>query len=162
MAGISDPLVAFGAVARAKLLLLGSPEFPLETLMNQARSLNIEHVSPVRLKGPEISRRPATAAAEEVARLALMRRWFFARKPDAGFILTDFPATLLQAQVFDEWLDARDETLNAVVIAGPGSSEAVVQHYRTLGLLEEESGPSSTGSPAGVFSSALAAENRRS
>ena len=68
--------------------------------------------------------------------LALMRRWFFARKPDAGFVLTDFPATLLQAKVFDEWLDVRNEALNAV-IAGPGSSESVVQHYRTLGLLHE-------------------------
>lgn len=68
--------------------------------------------------------------------LALMRRWFFARKPDAGFVLTDFPATLLQAKVFDEWLDARDEALSAV-IAGPGSPESVVQHYRTSGLLHE-------------------------
>jgi len=65
-----------------------------------------------------------------------MRRWFFARKPDAGFVLTDFPATLLQALVFDEWLEARDENLSGV-LAGPGSSESVVLHYRTLGLLVE-------------------------
>ena len=104
--------------------------------MNRARSLNFEHVSPFRLKRPEISRRTASAAAEEAHLLALMRRWFFARKPDAGFVLTDFPATLLQAKVFDEWLDARDEALNAV-FAGPGSNEPVVQHYRTLGLLNE-------------------------
>ena len=70
--------------------------------------------------------------------LALMRRWFFARKPDAGFVLTDFPATLLQALVFDEWLEARDENLNGVV-AGSGSNESVVAHYRTLGLLLEAS-----------------------
>ena len=98
--------------------------------------MNLEHVSPLGLKGPEISRRAASAAAEEANRLALMRRWFFARKPDAGFVLTDFPATLLQAIVFDEWLDARDEALSAV-IAGPGSSEPVVEHYRTLGLVIE-------------------------
>ena len=102
--------------------------------MNRARSLNLEHVSPSRLKGPEISRRTASVAAEEAHLLALMRRWFFARKPDAGFVLTDFPATLLQAKVFDEWLDARDEALHAV-FAGPGSNESIVQHYRTLGLL---------------------------
>ena len=106
--------------------------------MNQARSLNLEHVSPSHLKGPEISRRPVNAAAEEATRLALMRRWFFARKPDAGFVLTDFPATLLQALVLDEWLDARDESLSGV-LAGPGSSESVVSHYRTLGLLIEAS-----------------------
>ncbi len=136
MAGILDPLSAFGGAAKAKFLLLGSSEFPAEALMNQVRSLNIEHVSPARLKGPEISRRPVHPAAEEATTLALMRHWFFARKPDAGFVLSDFPATLLQAKVFDEWLDARDEALSAVIVAGPGSHEAIIQHYRTLGLLE--------------------------
>ena len=131
-----DPFASSGPPAKAKFLLLGSPDFRSESLMNRARSLNLEHVSPSRLKGPEISRRAASAAAEEANRLALMRRWFFARKPDAGFVLTDFPATLLQAKVFDEWLDARDESLNGVV-AGPGSDENVVQHYRSLGLLLE-------------------------
>lgn len=138
MAGISDLFAGCGPAAKAKLLLLGSPDFQT-SLMNRVRSLNLEHVSPTRLKGPEISRRPAHAMAEEANTLALMRRWFFARKPDAGFVLTDFPATLLQAKVFDEWLDARDEALNAV-IASAGSSESVVQHYRTLGLLWETSG----------------------
>ena len=137
MAGISDPFASCGHAAKAKLLLLGSLDSH-SSLMNRARSLNLEHVSPTRLKGAEISRRPANAAAEEATTLALMRRWFFARKPDAGFVLTDFPATLLQAKVFDEWLDVRDEALNAV-IAGPGSPESVVQHYRTLGLLNEAS-----------------------
>jgi adenylate kinase len=138
VAGNTDPFAGFGPAAKAKFLLLGSPDFRSENLMNRARSLNLEHVSPFRLKGPEISRRMASATVEEVNRLALMRRWFFARKPDAGFVLTDFPATLLQAKVFDEWLDARDEALNAV-IAGPGSPEPLVQHYCTLGLLDETS-----------------------
>jgi adenylate kinase len=136
VAGISDLFAGRGPAAKAKLLLLGSPDFSSEKLMNQVRSLNLEHVSPTHLKGPEISRRPANPAAEEANLLALMRRWFFARKPDAGFVLTDFPATLLQAKVFDEWLDARDEALSAV-IASRGSLEPVVQHYRTLGLLCE-------------------------
>ena len=104
--------------------------------MNQARSLNLEHVSPANLMRSEISRRPGSAAADEATTLALLRRWIFARKPDAGFVLTGFPATLLQAKVFDEWLDARDEALSAV-IAGPSSPEPVVQHYRELGLLLE-------------------------
>ena len=75
MAGISDLLSRCGPPAKAKLLLLGSPDFPPEKLMIQVRSLNIEHVSPTRLKGPEISRRPVSAAAEEANRLALLRRW---------------------------------------------------------------------------------------
>ena len=137
MTPINDLFTRFGPPAKTKFLLLGSPDFRSENLMNWGRSLNLEHVSPARLPRPEISRRPASATAEEATRLALMRRWFFARKPDAGFVLTDFPATLLQAKVFDEWLDARDEALSAVIHAGPGSHESVVQHYRTLGLLIE-------------------------
>ena len=137
MGGISDLFAGSSPPARAKFLLLGSPDFHSEKLMNQVRSLNLEHVSPARLVRPEISRRPASAAAEEATRLALMRRWYFARKPDAGFVLMDFPATLLQALVLDEWLDARDEALSAVILAGPGSPESVVSHYRTLGLLVE-------------------------
>ena len=131
----NDPFSRSGVRAKTKLLFLGSPEFTVN-LMTQVSSLNLEHVSPSRLKGTEISRRPASAAAEEAATLALLRRWFFARKPDAGFVLTDLPATLLQAKVFDEWLDARDEALDGVV-AGPGSNEPLVEHYRQLGLLRE-------------------------
>ncbi len=136
MAGISDPFADCGVRAKIKLLCLGLPDSHLESLMTKARSLNIEHVSPAKLMRSEISRRRGPAAVDE-AILASLRRWFFARKPDAGFILTDFPATLLQAQVFDEWLDARDESLTAVIVR-PGASAPVVEHYRTLGLLPED------------------------
>lgn len=136
MTGISDPFAVFGPVAKAKFLILGSVDPSLDALLNRGRSLNIEHVSPSHLKGPEISRRLASATAEEATILARMRRWFFARKPDAGFVLTDFPATLLQAKVLDEWLETRAEALNAV-IAGPGSPEPILQHYWSLGLLHE-------------------------
>jgi adenylate kinase len=105
--------------------------------MNQTRSLNLEHVSPARLKGQEISRRSGSTALEEAATLAALRRWFFARKPDAGFLVTEFPATLLQAKVFDEWLEARDEALSAVIAASADLSDPVVEHYLTLGLLVE-------------------------
>ena len=138
MCPINDPYLGSGSEARIKFLLLGSSYSHLENLMNRVRSLNIEHVSPSRLVRPEISRRPVSAVAEEANTLALMRRWFFARKPDAGFILSEFPATLLQAKVFDEWLDARDENLQGVFV-GLSSNESVVLHYRTLGLLTEAS-----------------------
>ena len=112
--------------------------------MDQLRSLNIEHVSPVGLLRQEISRRtPLGLAAERLAQqgkplaeestLALMRRWFWTRKPDAGFALTGFPATLLQAKVFDEWLDARDESLHGLIVSD-SSIDPVVDHYRALGL----------------------------
>jgi len=104
--------------------------------MSRARSLQIEHVSPATLTRRGISQPGGSAPGDEGA-LAPMRRWFFARKPDAGFVLTDFPATLLQAKVLDEWLDARGESLDAVVAAG-GAAADVVGHYRTLGLLSVE------------------------
>jgi adenylate kinase len=138
MRPINDPFSGFGSAARAKFLLLGSFDSRLENLMNRVRSLNIEHVSPARLVRPEISRRQVSAVAEEANTLALMRRWFFARKPDAGFVLSEFPATLLQAKVFDEWLDARDESMQGVFV-GLGSNESVVLHYSTLGLIVEPS-----------------------
>lgn len=136
MAGISNPFAGFGPATKAKLVVLGLLDSHSESLINRAHSLNLEHVSPLRLKRPEISRRTVSTAAEEATRLSLMRRWFFTRKPDAGFILTDFPATLLQALVFDEWLDARDEAITAVV-AGIGADPFIVQHYVTLGLFME-------------------------
>lgn len=148
MSALSDLFSSFGAPAKQKLLVLGSPGFPSENLLNQLRSLNIEHVSPAELIRQEISRatpfgqqveraiRQGTTLADETT-LALLRRWFWARKPDAGFALTGFPATLLQAKVLDEWLDARDENLTAV-LAAPGDLSPVVDHYRTLGLLLED------------------------
>ena len=134
MAAINDPFALGGLPAKAKIILLGSPDFRSEDLMNLVRSLHIEHVSPAGLSRREISRRPGSAAVNEAATIASLRKWFFARKPDAGFILTDYPATLLQALVFDEWLDSRDENLFAVFLA-PGAPAPVVEHYRTLGLL---------------------------
>jgi adenylate kinase len=137
VAAINDPFARSGPRAKGKLLLLGSAVFHSVILMSRVRSLNLEHVSPATLRS-EISRRRGSAAADEAAMIASLRKWFFTRKPDAGFVLTDFPATLLQAKVFDEWLDARDESLTAV-IASTGSPESVVEHYRTLGLVIKES-----------------------
>jgi adenylate kinase len=71
-----------------------------------------------------------------------MRRWFWARKPDAGFILNEFPATLLQAKVLDEWLDARDESLDGVIAVDSSREQPVAQHYRILGLLMGTQGTS--------------------
>ena len=145
-AAINKPFSPIGTDAKSKFLLLGSLGTTSDP-SDRARSLHIEHVSPDSLLNREISR-PSTsfgqapetlrakpdAGRTEIATLALLRRWFFARKPDAGFILTGFPATLLQAKVFDEWLEARDETLDGV-FASPDAPEAIAAHYRTLGLL---------------------------
>ena len=75
------------------------------------------------------------SAVPDQLQLALLRKWFWARKPDAGFLLEGFPATLLQSLVFDEWLEARGEVLTACFASDPLSADAVVTHYRTQGLL---------------------------
>jgi adenylate kinase len=135
-----------GNPARLKLLLLGSSDSFTEHAMAWVRSLNLEHVSPAELMRQEISRRTSLgqSAAQALQRgqavadpvlFAILRKWFWARKPDAGFALAGFPATLLHAQVFDEWLDARDEALAAAIVASASSAAGpVAEHYRTLGL----------------------------
>jgi adenylate kinase len=132
------------ATAKAKIILLGHSGPHLAGLINQGRSLNLEHVSPALLVQQEISRRTSLGQQAEQAltrgsavpdrvHLALLRKWFWARKPDAGFLLEGFPATLLQALVFDEWLEARGENLTACFVATSASAD-VVTHYRTQGL----------------------------
>ena len=131
----SSPLSAF-ASAKAKFLLLGPTGSHSADLIAQGRSLNLEHVSPASLVQQEISRRTRSVLPRDLNQLhlALLRKWFWARKPDAGFLLEGFPATLLQALVFDEWLEARGENLSAV-FASPSASADVVTHYRTFGFL---------------------------
>lgn len=130
-----NPLSGCGVSAQTKLVYLGATGASLSPWV---RSLNLEHVSPSGLARAEISRGPRNGADPT---LALLRRWLFARKPDAGFVLTDFPATLLQAIVFDEWLDARAEMLDGVILGDHADTE-VITHYRTLGLLQEVPKPS--------------------
>lgn len=132
-----------GNPAKAKLLILGASS---PALADRSRSLNIEHVSSTQLVRSEISRQTPLGrqagqalqrgfAASDETLLAVLRRWFWTRKPDAGFVLADFPATLLQAKVFDEWLEARGEQLTACLLPATATVPAeVVDHYRTLGL----------------------------
>ena len=143
----SSPFSNF-ASAKSKVLLLGPSGPHFAGLVLRGRSLNLEHVSPAFLVQQEISRRTPLGqqAGQALARsatrqnadhlhLALLRKWFWARKPDAGFLLEGYPATLLQALVIDEWLEARGETLAACFAADPLSADPVITHYRTQGLL---------------------------
>ena len=151
----------FGLPAAAKCLCFGAPGALPATLAIEVRSLKIEHVSPESLVHQEICRRTPLgqqaakarqhgAAVPDQILLAILRKWFWARKPDAGFLLSGFPATLLHARVFDEWLDAREEALTgcfsiepeagvAPAAPGPAVNPAIIEHYRTLGLLPESS-----------------------
>ena len=134
--------------AGVKLLYFGTAGTLPARLATEARSLKIEHVSPEALVHQEICRRTPLGRQAQQARqrgsavpdqtlLAILRKWFWARKPDAGFLLEGFPATLLHARLFDEWLEARAEALTGCLWAGPTAHPAVLEHYRTLGLLLE-------------------------
>lgn len=149
MSDSSSNLFPITADRSTKLLVLdGDPSLP-EAWLDQFRSLHIEHVSPGLLVSQEISRRSPLGQSAQLAMqrgttvpaettVALMRRWFMARKPDAGFALTGFPATLLQARILDEWLDSRDESLAAVFAFTPASARGeLADYYRLHGLLVE-------------------------
>jgi adenylate kinase len=59
--------------------------------------------------------------------LAVMKKWFFARKRAQGFLLDGFPRNLLQAKVFDDWLDARREVLSACIYLDLPLEEALMR-----------------------------------
>ena len=130
-----------------KLLFLGEVSDLPEVWKDYLCSLHIEHVSPGTLVSQEICRRSPLGQSAELAMqrgtpvpaetiVALMRRWFMARKPDAGFALIGFPATLLQVRILDEWLDARDESLDGVVVSSSAPVDKnLVAYYRTHGLI---------------------------
>jgi len=161
MPAISHPFSPAGLTVGAKVLYFGpSGALPVR-LAAEVRSLKIEHVSPESLVHQEICRRTPLgqqaakarkhgAAVPDQTLLAILRKWFWARKPDAGFLLSGFPATLLHARVFDEWLDAREEALTGCLCVdpGPGASASdpesaanrpVIEYYRTLGFLVDPS-----------------------
>jgi adenylate kinase len=141
----SSNLFPVPAGRSTKLLFLGGDAGLPEVWQTQLRSLHIEHVSPGHLVSQEICRRSPLGQSAELAMqrgtpipaetvVALVRRWFMARKPDAGFALQGFPATLLQARILDEWLDARDESLDHVFALSPAAMRGdLVDYYRLHG-----------------------------
>jgi len=161
MPAIPLTFARYGLPAAAKFLCFGAAGLLPASLAIEVCSLKIEHVSPETLVHQEICRRTPLgqqaakarqhgAAVPDQILLAILRKWFWARKPDAGFLLSGFPATLLHARVFDEWLDAREEALTgcfsiepeagvAPAAPGPAVNPAIIEHYRTLGLLPESS-----------------------
>ena len=159
MPAISLDFSRSGPTTGAKILYFGAAGALSASLAIEVCSLKIEHVSPESLVHQEICRRTPLgqqaakarkhgAAVPDQTLLAILRKWFWARKHDAGFLLSGFPATLLHARVFDEWLDAREEALTGCLCVASNSGsvspdsphpacQAVVEHYRTLGLLLE-------------------------
>lgn len=150
MFALPSNLFPVSADRSTKWLFLDGEPSPSGDWADQFRSLHIEHVSLGTLVSQEICRRSPLGQSAELAQrrgtpvpadiqTAVVRRWFMARKPDAGFALSGFPATLLQARILDEWLDARDEGLDAVFALTPAAAGGdIADYYHTHGLLLAE------------------------
>lgn len=161
------------ASARLKLLLLGASGSLSRRVIDSVCSLQkCEFVSADDLIAQEIAGRTTLGNAAARCRaaalpvsdetiLAILRRWFWTRRSDRGFVLAGFPVNVAQALVFDQWLDERDESLTACLwldetgtstACSPVGEHGVTAHYRDRGLLfPVEAGASVETSLAGVF-----------
>lgn len=133
MAIITNLFPPSSVPARAKFPFFDRLDFHPERMLSHYCSLHIEHVSPSDLICREISPRSGFTGVPNVATFASVRLWPAARKPDAGSVFTDDPATLLQAIMFDERLGGLQEDL-AIVCSFPRSHQPVVVHYCTVGF----------------------------
>ncbi len=147
MVAISDLFSLLGS-PKSKLLILQTGAECSGSAPDSSRSLISEHVSTEALLSAESQRQtPLGAAVRRAAKsagvpadetvLAVLRRWYFARRADSGFRLLGFPRNVLQALVLDEWMETRGETLDACVWSPCSASAAtpVVAYYRERGLL---------------------------
>jgi adenylate kinase len=136
--------------SKSKLLILPPEAECSGSTSDTVCSLISEHVSTEALLSAESQRQtPYGAALRRAAKsrcapadetvIAVLRRWYFARRAESGFRLLGFPRTVLQALVFDEWLESRGESLDAclwLVSAGVPMPD-VAAYYRQRGLLLE-------------------------
>ena len=149
MVAISELFSLLGS-PKSKLLILQTGAECSGSPLERNRSLISEHVSTEALLAAESQRQtPLGAALRRAAKsggaladetvLAVLRRWCFARRVDSGFRLDGFPRTNLQALVFDEWLEARGEMLDACLCLArtPCAEAPVASYYRQRGLLLE-------------------------
>lgn len=122
--------------AGPNLIFIGPPGAGKGSLADKLCSLNLEHVSSGDFFRAEVARNTPLGAAFEKAlqkgefvpdeaTLAVMRKWYFGRKGNAGFLLDGFPRNLLQAKVFAEWMAARRESLAGCIYLKLSFQEAV-------------------------------------
>lgn len=144
------------AAAQLKIILLGPPGALSRRVIDPVRSLQkCDDVSADDLIDREIAGntplgqaaardRTAGRPVSDTTMLAILRRWFWSRPSDRGFVLAGFPRTVAQAVVFDQWLDERDESLTACLrldesgtstALHPVGEDGVTAYYAERGLL---------------------------
>jgi adenylate kinase len=115
---------------------MGTPGAGKGTLASGLRALRIEHFSSGELFRQEIESRTPLGRSIEASMergelvsdeetLRLVRQWFWSRPSSRGFLLDGFPRTLPQAVAFDEWLDARQESLTGCLLLELPEEETV-------------------------------------
>jgi hypothetical protein len=135
MAQYLTPFPISALTAKTKLLLLGSDDFRQEEIMNRARSLQLEHVSPAglmrrgisRSHGPAAGTRPPSwrSCAAGSSRANLMR--------DSSSRTSRLRCSKLKCSTNGSTPATRKSTRRSPA----RRPRAVVGHYRTLGLLNE-------------------------
>lgn len=147
MVAISELFSLLGS-AKSKLVILSPGAECSGSAPVFSRSLISEHVSTEALLTAEAQRQtPLGAILRRAAKngsapadenvLAVLRRWYFARRAETGFKLLGFPRNTLQALVFDEWLETRGEALDACICPAPLAATPSAAFYRERGLLLE-------------------------
>jgi adenylate kinase len=142
--------------SRAKILIIGSSGPFQGFLVDSFRSLNCYFISSDTVYRAEAERKTPLGAVcqrsldsgltvpNETA-LAIWRRWFWSSKVNKGFVLEGFPSNALQAQVLDEWLEAREQTIDIVFVIDATeapdetdfSCKTLYDYYRNQGTLVE-------------------------
>jgi adenylate kinase len=142
--------------SRAKILIIGSSGPFRGSLVDSFCSLNCHFISSDTVYRAEAERKTPLGAVcqrsldlgltvpDETA-LAIWRRWFWSSKVNRGFVLEGFPSNVSQAQVLDEWLEAREQTVDIVFVidASKASDEidfpwkTLSDYYRNQGTLVE-------------------------
>jgi hypothetical protein len=112
-----------GAIAQARLVLLGPPGVLYHRIIDSVRSLKDSDLITVDGNADGAGRfngRPV---------LAGVRHQFWSRKAQRGFVLAGFPANLAQALVLETWLDERDEALTAAVWLDQTREQALAEAH---------------------------------
>ncbi len=142
--------------SRAKILIIGSSGPFRGSLVDSFRSLNCHFISSDTVYRAEAEKKTPLGAIcqrsldsgltvpDETA-LAIWRRWFWSSKVNQGFVLEGFPSNVSQAQVLDEWLEAREQTFDIIFVleASEASDETdspwktLSGYYRNQGALVE-------------------------
>ena len=77
--------------------------------------------------------------------MAIWRRWFWSSKVNKGFVLEGFPSNASQAQVLDEWLEAREQTIDIIFVIDAAEApdetdfpcKTLYDYYRNQGTIVE-------------------------